>query len=75
MATFREALDMLFTEGSRANREYIRRTDDEKVSYIQTLEERYMNQAFEVLLEMPEHANLAQAVRDRESARQMMESR
>jgi len=50
-------------------------TDDEKVSYIQTLEGRYMNQAFEVLLEMPEHANLAQAVRDREAARQMMESR
>jgi len=75
MVTFREALDMLFMEGSRANKQYIEMTDDEKVSYIQTLEGRYMNQAFEVLLEMPEHANLAQAVRDREAARQMMESR
>lgn len=75
MATFREALDMLFTEGSRANRAYVRLSDKDKVSYIRNLEDAYMNQAFEVLLEMPEHANLAQAVRDREAARQMMESR
>jgi hypothetical protein len=50
-------------------------SDKDKVSYIRNLEDAYMNQAFEVLLEMPEHANLAQAVRDREAARQMMESR
>ena len=70
--TFREALDMVVTPGSRANREYTALTDIERVSYIASIEQAYMNEAFQVLLNMPEHANLAAAIRDRAVAQARM---
>jgi hypothetical protein len=57
---FRGALDNLITTNA-----YIRATDPERRSMIQSVQDQYVEAGFAILLQLPEYANLRQAIEDR----------
>jgi hypothetical protein len=65
-ATFRQALERLTLSSI-----YVRAPDDEKATLLRAVEQAYYNRAFEILLDMPEYANLNQAYRDLQNQREL----
>lgn len=69
--TFTEALEaMTTTTTTPLGRAYDRASDKDRVTMVRALNKQYIDAGFQVLLEMPRYANLAQAYADKQRVKE-----